>query len=151
MTEMHYAADAEEAITINRYAHLVGGCRMAADERSGVVDDHLRSFAVPNLFITDGSVMPTQGSANPALTIMALAARAADYLASGKGLTAPERLPGLDGSRGLNIPVKGLEYRIGGKAGQPGGGGQQQNRPWPGAGRKNAEPGRGFWPGPGRS
>jgi choline dehydrogenase-like flavoprotein len=36
-----------------------------------------------NLFITDGSVMPTQGSANPALTIMALAARAADYLASG--------------------------------------------------------------------
>ena len=83
MTEMHYAAGAEEAITINRYAHLVGGCRMAADERAGVVDANLRSFAVPNLFITDGSVMPTQGSANPALTIMALAARAADYLASG--------------------------------------------------------------------
>lgn len=81
-TEMHYAAGAEEAITINRYAHLVGGCRMAADERAGVVDANLRSFAVPNLFITDGSVMPTQGSDNPALTIMALA-RAADYLASG--------------------------------------------------------------------
>ena len=31
-------------------------------------------------FITDGSVLPTQGSANPALTIMALAARAADRL-----------------------------------------------------------------------
>jgi choline dehydrogenase-like flavoprotein len=84
MTEMHHAAHAEEAITINRFAHLVGGCRMAADERSGVVDGNLRSFAVPNLFVTDGSVMPTQGSANPALTIMALAARAADYLASGR-------------------------------------------------------------------
>ena len=36
-----------------------------------------RSFAVPNLYITDGSVLPTQGSANPALTIMAVAARAA--------------------------------------------------------------------------
>jgi choline dehydrogenase-like flavoprotein len=83
MTEMHYAAGAEEVITINRYAHLVGGCRMAADERDGVVDANLRSFAVPNLFITDGSVMPTQGSANPALTIMALAARAADHLAAG--------------------------------------------------------------------
>ncbi|MEO8907867.1 MAG: GMC oxidoreductase, partial [Microbacteriaceae bacterium] len=38
------------------------------------------SFAVPNLYITDGSVLPTQGSANPALTIMAVAARAADRL-----------------------------------------------------------------------
>jgi len=80
MTDMHRAAGAEEAITIDRFAHLVGGCRMAANERSGVVDENLRSFAVPNLFITDGSVLPTQGSANPALTIMALAARAADYL-----------------------------------------------------------------------
>jgi choline dehydrogenase-like flavoprotein len=30
----------------------------------------------------DGSVMPTQGSANPGLTIQALAARTADYLIS---------------------------------------------------------------------
>ena len=30
-----------------------------------------------------GSVLPTQGSANPALTIMAVAARAADQLAAG--------------------------------------------------------------------
>ena len=82
MTDMHQAAGAEEAITIDRYAHLVGGCRMATDERSGVVDENLRSFAVPNLFITDGSVLPTQGSANPALTIMALAARGAEYLAT---------------------------------------------------------------------
>ena len=36
---------------------------------------------MPNLYIVDGSVCPTQGSANPALTIMALAARAADHLA----------------------------------------------------------------------
>jgi choline dehydrogenase-like flavoprotein len=82
MTEMHLAAGADEAITIERFAHLVGGCRMGADERSGVVDSNLRSFAVPNLYVTDGSVLPTQGSANPALTIMALAARAADYLSS---------------------------------------------------------------------
>jgi choline dehydrogenase-like flavoprotein len=77
------AAGAHDLMTIERYAHLVGGCRMAADERSGVVDADLRSFAVPNLYITDGSVLPTQGSANPALTIMALAARAADGLIAG--------------------------------------------------------------------
>jgi choline dehydrogenase-like flavoprotein len=76
-----HAAGAQETVTIERYAHLVGGCRMAAGERDGVVDRDLRSFAVPNLYICDGSVLPTQGSANPALTIMALAARCADHLA----------------------------------------------------------------------
>lgn len=82
MTEMHHAAGATEAITINRYAHLVGGCRMAPDPKTGVVDANLCSFALPNLYITDGSVLPTQGSANPALTIMALAARAAEHLSA---------------------------------------------------------------------
>ncbi|MDQ0769271.1 choline dehydrogenase-like flavoprotein [Pseudarthrobacter defluvii] len=83
------AAGAEEVITINRYAHLVGGARMAAGERDGVVDRNLRSFAVPNLLVTDGSVLPTQGSANPALTIMALAARAARVLVQGARTGVP--------------------------------------------------------------
>jgi choline dehydrogenase-like flavoprotein len=74
------AAGAEEVITIQRYAHLVGGARMAASPMDGVVDADHRVFGVPNLFVVDGSVLPTQGSANPALTIMALAARAADRL-----------------------------------------------------------------------
>jgi choline dehydrogenase-like flavoprotein len=81
MTEILEAAGAEDTVTIDRYAHLVGGARMGADPDTGVVDRDLRSFAVPNLYITDGSVLPTQGSANPALTIMALAARCADHLA----------------------------------------------------------------------
>ena len=83
MEDILHAAGADEVITIQRYAHLVGGARMARDERSGVVDQSCRSFAVPNLYITDGSVLPTQGAANPALTIMAVAARAADQLAAG--------------------------------------------------------------------
>ncbi|MBF6614889.1 MAG: GMC family oxidoreductase, partial [Chloroflexi bacterium] len=45
-----------------------------------------RSWDVPNLFICDGSVLPTQGSSNPALTISALAARTADYLRRNYGL-----------------------------------------------------------------
>ncbi|QDW30431.1 GMC family oxidoreductase [Arthrobacter sp. KBS0702] len=83
MEKVLKAAGADEVITIKRYAHLVGGARMAADERHGVVDADCRSFAVPNLYITDGSVMPTQGSANPALTIMAVAARTAERLIAG--------------------------------------------------------------------
>ncbi|MDA8322004.1 MAG: GMC family oxidoreductase [Actinomycetota bacterium] len=80
MEDILRAAGADEVITIERYAHLVGGARMATDQEHGVVDGRCRSFAVPNLYITDGSVLPTQGSANPALTIMAIAARAADRL-----------------------------------------------------------------------
>ena len=84
MEDLLHAAGADEVITINRYAHLVGGARMAADERHGVVNADCRSFAVPNLYITDGSALPTQGSANPALTIMAVAARTADRLITGR-------------------------------------------------------------------
>ena len=85
MRDILDAAGAEDTVTIERYAHLVGGCRMAETEAHGVVDGNLRSFAVPNLYITDGSVLPTQGAANPALTIMALAARCADHLTSARG------------------------------------------------------------------
>ncbi|MEU8547551.1 GMC family oxidoreductase [Streptomyces roseoverticillatus] len=95
MEDVLRAAGATEVITINRYAHLVGGCRMAAGPESGVVDADLRTFAVPNLLVTDGSVLPTQGSANPALTIMALVDRAAGRLAAGArgGLRAPAGAP----------------------------------------------------------
>jgi choline dehydrogenase-like flavoprotein len=74
------AAGAQEVITIDRYAHLVGGARMAQKPEQGVIDADHRIFGTPNAFIVDGSTLPTQGSANPALTIMALAARAADRL-----------------------------------------------------------------------
>jgi choline dehydrogenase-like flavoprotein len=86
------AADAQDVLTIDRYAHLVGGCRMGSDpERSVVRADH-SAWEVPNLFIADGSVMPTQGSANPALTIMALASRLADLLDSGRAGAARGRV-----------------------------------------------------------
>ena len=80
MEDIMHAAGAEDVVTFNRFAHLVGGARMGEDETRGVVDRDCRSFAVENLLITDGSVLPTQGSANPALTIMAVTARAADRL-----------------------------------------------------------------------
>ena len=74
------AAGAQEVITIDRYAHLVGGARMATKAEEGVIDTDHKVFGMPNVFVVDGSTLPTQGSANPALTIMALASRAADRL-----------------------------------------------------------------------
>ncbi|MGA4838712.1 GMC family oxidoreductase [Streptomyces sp. G45] len=91
MEDVLRAAGARELITVERYAHLVGGCRMGTDPRHAVVDAACRTFAVPNLLVTDGSVLPTQGAANPALTIMALADRTAALLARGAraGVRAP--------------------------------------------------------------
>jgi choline dehydrogenase-like flavoprotein len=78
------AAGAQDVLEIDRYAHLVGGCRMGVDPERSVVDSDHRAWGIPNLFIADGSVMPTQGSANPALTIMALASRLAERLVEGR-------------------------------------------------------------------
>jgi choline dehydrogenase-like flavoprotein len=75
------AAGAQDVLTIDRYAHLVGGCRMGSKPEESVVDATHRAWGVPNLYVADGSVMPTQGAANPALTIMALASRLAGLLA----------------------------------------------------------------------
>lgn len=74
------AAGATEVHAVDRYAHLVGTARMGAQPADSVVDRWCRTWDVPNLLVCDGSVMPTQGSANPALTISALAARTADWL-----------------------------------------------------------------------
>jgi choline dehydrogenase-like flavoprotein len=82
VAEVMHAAGAEEVVHEARYAHLVGAARMGSDPSSSVVDKFCRSHDIPNLFVCDGSVLPTQGSANPGLTIQALAARTADYLIS---------------------------------------------------------------------
>ncbi|HEX4671742.1 MAG TPA: GMC family oxidoreductase [Solirubrobacteraceae bacterium] len=96
------AAGAQDVLVTDRYAHLVGGCRMGSDPDHSVVDADQRAWEVPNLFIADGSVMATQGSANPAITIMALASRLAELLDL-KRLDAPERRPR---SRRLPVPVR---------------------------------------------
>jgi hypothetical protein len=86
--EIMRAAGATEVVQEARYAHLVGGARMGNDPDTSVVDKFGRTHDIPNLFVCDGSVLPTQGSANPGLTIQALAARTADYLIAHRGESA---------------------------------------------------------------
>lgn len=83
MTRIWQEAGAQDTLTIDRYAHLIGGCRMGVSPDESVCDADHRVWDVPNLFIADGSAMPTQGAANPALTIMAAASRLADVLDAG--------------------------------------------------------------------
>ena len=58
------------------YVHEVGGARMGSDPEASVVDARNRCWRMPNVLITDGACWPTSGWQNPALTIMALTARA---------------------------------------------------------------------------
>jgi len=76
------AAGAQDILTIQRYAHLIGGARMGTRPENSVVDSEHRVWGVENLMIADGSVCPTQGSANPALTIMSLSSRLAERIAA---------------------------------------------------------------------
>jgi choline dehydrogenase-like flavoprotein len=80
LEEVWEGAEAQDTLKIDRYAHLVGGARMGASPATSVVDEVQRAWEVPNLFVADGSVFPTQGAANPALVIMALSDRLARLL-----------------------------------------------------------------------
>jgi len=53
---------------------------MSRDPRDGVVNAHGQSHDVANLFVSDGAAMSTATSANPTLTIVALALRQAEYI-----------------------------------------------------------------------
>ena len=61
--------------------HQIGGAPMGEGPHA-IVDRHCRARGFDNLWVTAGCVMPTGGHANPTLTIMALACRAADRIAS---------------------------------------------------------------------
>ncbi len=63
-------------------AHQMGGCAMGPDPATSVVDPHLRHHQVPNLFVVDGSVLPTSLGVNPSETIYAIANWATDGVAS---------------------------------------------------------------------
>src|SRR2546428_8561099 len=60
--------------------HLLGTARMGSDPASSVVDGSNRAHDVGNLFIVDGSSLPTGGGVNPTATIQALALRCADQI-----------------------------------------------------------------------
>lgn len=57
-------------------AHFVGGCAIADNPESGVVDPYHRAFGYDSLHIVDGSAITANLGVNPSLTITAQAERA---------------------------------------------------------------------------
>ena len=62
--------------------HNLCTARMSTHPRDGVTNAWGQTHDIKNLFISDGSVLPTPGAANPTLTIVALALRQATHIAS---------------------------------------------------------------------
>jgi cholesterol oxidase len=68
-------------------AHPIGGCSMGHDASNGVIDSLGRVFrgkggneVYDNLYVADGSIIPTSLGVNPSLTITALAYRIAFHI-----------------------------------------------------------------------
>lgn len=61
--------------------HPLGSARMSNDPRRGVVDQSGECFALPGLFIADGSILPTSIGVNSQVPIMSMATRIAWRLA----------------------------------------------------------------------
>ena len=57
-----------------------GTCRAGTDPSTSVLNEYCRAHEVPNLFVVDGSFMPTSGGAPSTLTIIANSLRTADYV-----------------------------------------------------------------------
>ena len=60
--------------------HVCGTCRFGDDPATSVLDRNNRTHEVANLYVVDGSFLPTSGGTNPSLTIAANALRVADAM-----------------------------------------------------------------------
>jgi choline dehydrogenase-like flavoprotein len=78
---LHQAFDAAAT------AHQAGTARFGTDPAASVLDVHCKAHDLDNLYVADGSFMPSIGAVNPTLTIIANALRVGDHIAERIGTT----------------------------------------------------------------
>jgi len=71
---LHQAFDAAAT------AHQAGTARFGSDPATSVLDVHCKAHDLDNLYVVDGSFMPSVGALNPTLTIVANALRVGDHI-----------------------------------------------------------------------
>lgn len=64
-------------------AHVQGSCRIGLNANVGVVDQNLKLHNLDNIYVVDGSVMPTTASTHTMIPIMVMSDRAMHKLANG--------------------------------------------------------------------
>lgn len=65
---------------IRTFSHAVGTVRMGHDENNAPLDKNCKFRGIDNLYVVDGSFMPTSAALNPSLTIAANALRVGDII-----------------------------------------------------------------------
>jgi choline dehydrogenase-like flavoprotein len=68
-----------DAYNVGNSIHESGTARMGTDPKKSVLNKFNQVHACKNVFVTDGSFMPSFGCQNPSLSYMAFTARAADH------------------------------------------------------------------------
>jgi choline dehydrogenase-like flavoprotein len=76
----HVRPPKEELNVFGKNIHECGTARMGVDPKKSVLDAFNAVHDAKNIFVTDGASFVTQGCYEPTLTIMAVSARAADYM-----------------------------------------------------------------------
>jgi cholesterol oxidase len=75
-----YNSIQESLANLSVTAHIMGGCHMGRSAADGVIDTNHELFGYPGLYVVDGSAISANVGVNPALTITALAERAAGIM-----------------------------------------------------------------------
>jgi choline dehydrogenase-like flavoprotein len=90
MTEMAFVRSLylHKAFDAAATAHQAGTARFGTDPATSVLDENCRAHDLDNLYVVDGSFMPSIGAVNPTLTIIANALRVGDHIAERTGTTA---------------------------------------------------------------
>jgi glucose dehydrogenase len=71
----------DQKLTYGGAGHVMGTYRMGTDPKTSVVDSFQRSHDHPNLYLVGSGTFPTVGTANPTITLSALALRTAENIA----------------------------------------------------------------------
>src|SRR5689334_16294667 len=97
--------------------HPLGGCCMAEDARSGVVNHKGQVFSgaagdavYDNLYVTDGSIVPLSLGVNPLLTISALSERDMTLLCQDRGWALDRALPSQPRQVAVPAQVPGIKF-----------------------------------------
>lgn len=69
-----------QRIPLAGVAHQNGTIRFGNDPNTSALDANCKAHELDNLYVVDGSIFPSSGAVNPALTIMANALRVGDHL-----------------------------------------------------------------------
>ncbi|WP_317930441.1 GMC family oxidoreductase [Halioxenophilus sp. WMMB6] len=80
-----------QGVNLN-YGHPCGTIKAGNDKSTSVLDANCKAHDLDNLYVVDGSFMPTSGGTNPSLTIAANALRVADQIIARRASTPEEQL-----------------------------------------------------------